>query len=134
MFYCLVVGSREFADYDKLEDALDKLLRNQKEVTIISGGARGADALAEKYAADRGYSCMVFKADWKQYGKAAGIIRNEQMHKFIAQHEKRGCVAFWDGRSKGTYSNFDLANKYNNPLRIVRFEKKKEHSIEREAR
>lgn len=131
MFYCLVVGSREFANYEQMEVNLDKLLNNQKEVTIVSGGAKGADTLAEKYAANRGYECIVFKADWNKYGKSAGVIRNEQMQKFIAQHEKRCCVAFWDGRSKGTYSNFDLAKKYNNPLRIVLFEKKRENSIER---
>lgn len=130
MFYCLVVGSREFTNYKQMEINLDKFLSNQKEVTIVSGGAKGADALAEKYAAKRGYECIVFKADWKQYGKAAGIIRNEQMHKFIAQFEKRGCVAFWDGQSKGTYSNFNLAKKYNNPLRIVEF-LKKERGMER---
>ena len=131
MFYCLVVGSREFANYEQMEVNLDKLLSNQKEVTIVSGGAKGADALAEKYAANRGYECIAFKADWNKNGKSAGVIRNEQMQKFIAQYEKRGCVAFWDGRSKGTYSNFDLAKKYNNPLRIVLFEKKRENSIER---
>lgn len=119
MFYCLVVGSRGFDDYDLLEKTLDKLLVNQSAVTIVSGGAKGADTLAEEYAAEKGYECIVFKADWKQQGRAAGIIRNEQMHKYIAQYDKRGCVAFWDGQSRGTQSNFNLAKKYNNPLRII---------------
>ena len=114
-----------------MKKILDKLLYNQKEVTIVSGGARGADSLAEKYAVDNGYPCVVFKADWRQYGKSAGIVRNEEMHRFIAQYKKRGCVAFWDGQSKGTYSNFDLAKKYNNPLRIVKISKNMVQSMER---
>lgn len=126
MFYCLVVGSRGFTDYSLLENTLDRLLMNQTSVSIVSGGAKGADSLAELYATNRGYRCIVFPADWKQYGRAAGIIRNEQMHKFIAQYEKRGCVAFWDGQSRGTQSNFSLAKQYENPLRIILY---KQYSI-----
>lgn len=120
MFYCLVVGSRSFNDYDLLESSLDKLLIRKKDIIIVSGGAKGADTLAEEYAANRNYECMVFRADWKRHGRSAGIIRNELMQQFISKYEYRGCVAFWDGQSKGTYSNFALAKKYNNPLRIIR--------------
>ena len=123
MFYCLVVGSRSFDNYDLLESSLDKLLIKKKDIVIVSGGAKGADTLAEEYAANRGYECMVFKANWQQHGRAAGIFRNEEMHRYISQFEKRGCVAFWDGQSRGTYSNFELAKKYNNPLRIIRIDK-----------
>lgn len=49
MFYCLVVGSREFTNYKQMEINLNKFLSNQKEVTIVSGCAKGADALAKKY-------------------------------------------------------------------------------------
>lgn len=121
MFYCLVVGSRTFNDFIILRNTLDRLLVNQGSVTIVSGGAKGADTMAERYASSKGYECIIFPADWKQYGRAAGIIRNEQMHKFIAQYKNKGCVAFWDGQSKGTQSNFKLAQKYNNPLRIIKF-------------
>jgi hypothetical protein len=60
-----------------LESAIDKLLRYHKEATIVPGGARGADALAEQYTAVHGHNCIVMKADWSQYGKGAGNIRNE---------------------------------------------------------
>lgn len=119
MFYCLVVGSRTFRDYGLLAEKLDALLCNQSEVTIVSGGAKGADSLAEEYAEDRGYECVVFPAYWNEYGKVAGYIRNKEMHAFIAQFEKRGCVAFWNGQSKGTRHNFELAKKYNTPLRVI---------------
>lgn len=42
------------------------------------------------------------------------------MHQYIAHAAYRGVVAFWDGQSKGTMHNFELAKKYRNPIRIVR--------------
>ena len=121
MFYCLVAGSRSFSDYRLLKQKMDKLLKKQADVTIVSGGAKGADSLAEQYAKERGYECVVIPADWDKYGKSAGYKRNRAMHEFIAKHDARGCVCFWDGKSKGTQHNFTLCKEFNTPLRIIRF-------------
>lgn len=122
-FFCLIVGGRNFNNYDLLKRKLDKILQNQNKVFIISGGARGADTLAEKYAKEKGYGFKVFIANWDKYGKSAGYIRNTQMHDFINHFLNRGMVAFWDGKSKGTKQNFDLAKRYYTPIRIIRFDK-----------
>lgn len=119
-FYCLVVGSRTFNNYELLKEKLDKLLVNYTDVCIVSGGANGADALAERYANEKGYELKVFKADWDNKGKSAGYIRNAQMHKYISKFQNRGVVAFWNGNSKGTEHSFKLAEQYNNPIRIIR--------------
>lgn len=119
-FFCLVVGSRTFDNYELLSAKLDSLLKNQPNVVIVSGGARGADELAERYAEEHGYKCIVFPAKWDELGKRAGYIRNIQMHDFISHFQKRGCAAFWDGKSKGTKHNFELAKQFNNPLKIAR--------------
>ena len=120
-FYLLVAGTRTFEDYNFLKEKLDHLLINQKDQTIhiVSGGARGADALAEKYAKEKGYKLHIFPADWDRYGKYAGPKRNRQMHEFIAQYEHRGCVCFWDGKSKGTQYNFELSKEFQTPLRTI---------------
>ena len=120
MFHCLVVGSRSFENYELMERTLDNLLKNHRDIEIVSGGAYGADALAERYAKEKGYELKVFKADWKKYGKRAGIIRNEEMQKYISQFEHRGCVAFWDGQSRGPQSSFEMAEKYGNSLKVIR--------------
>lgn len=124
-FYLLVAGSRGFNNYPFLKVKLDNLLQYQsesgREIHIVSGGARGADTFAEWYAKERGYKMHVFPADWDRFGKSAGYRRNEQMHQFIAQFPKRGCVCFWDGKSKGTRHNFELCKTYDTPLRKVLF-------------
>lgn len=122
-FYCLVVGSRTFNNYSLLKERLDYLLNNKmnKHIVIVSGGANGADTLAERYAREHHFELVVFPADWDKNGRGAGYIRNEVMHKFIATKEDRGVVAFWDGKSKGTSHSFELSTKYNNPIKIVRF-------------
>ena len=42
------------------------------------------------------------------------------MHKYIAQFDKRGVIAFWNGTSKGTAHNFELGERYGNYVKIVR--------------
>ncbi len=120
-FYCLVVGSRSFDDYNFMQQQLDYFLVNHKDIVIVSGGARGADRLAERYAKEHGYQLKIFYAKWDEYGKSAGYRRNEEMHQFISQFNKRGVVAFWDGESSGTKQNFILSSKYKNPIKIIRF-------------
>lgn len=50
----------------------------------------------------------IFEANWKEFGKAAGPIRNEQMAKYGTH-----LLAFWDLKSKGT-KNMILNSKQNN--------------------
>lgn len=50
------------------------------EPTIIHGAAKGADSIAGRLAEkNKDFEVEAFPADWKQYGKAAGPIRNKQM-------------------------------------------------------
>lgn len=120
-FHCLIVGSRTFEDYDFLKEKVDHLLGNHTDVEIVSGGAAGADSLAERYANDRNFPLQVFPPDWMRYGKRAGYVRNREMHQYISTFKDRGVIAFWDGKSKGTAQNFRLAKEFDNPLRIVRY-------------
>jgi hypothetical protein len=48
-------------------------------ITIIEGEARGADSIAREEALALGYEVLRFPANWRQHGKAAGMIRNRQM-------------------------------------------------------
>ena len=76
-----IVGSRTFNDYDTLCDFIEENYDVSEIDTIISGGARGADTLGEKFANDYAKELIVFPAEWKKYGKRAGFIRNVNIPK-----------------------------------------------------
>ncbi len=121
-FALLVVGSRTVNDYAYVREKLDALTKEaarKYEMLIVSGGAGGADTLAERYAREKGYKFLCIRADWKKYGKKAGYIRNRQMHEHIAKYEHRGCVAFWDGSSRGTAQSIPLSSEFGTPLRLL---------------
>lgn len=112
-----IVGSRTFGDYDLLADTLDEFIsKNGKPDKIISGGARGADNLAEIYAKEKGIQTEIYPADWNTYGKAAGYIRNST----IIQNCDV-CFAFWDGQSRGTAHDIKLCEVFNKPCHIIKF-------------
>ena len=90
----LVCGGRDFTDWDVVRRALDPYL-DAIPHTLITGGARGADALAEQYATEFGWRVEVYPANWKRDGKAAGPIRNQQM---LDEAAPNVVVAFPGGR------------------------------------
>lgn len=100
----LVCGSRGFDDYTLLKDVLDQFPLH-KDSVIISGGAKGADRLGEKYAHEHQHPCKVFPANWDKHGRQAGYIRNKQMINLNPDL----VIAFWDGVSKGTRHTIGLA-------------------------
>jgi len=101
----LVCGGRNFGDtnvlpefreerikeYKFIHRTLDELARKYSkeykendnwlptDITIISGAARGADRAASDWATCNYARLEEFPADWVQYGKRAGPIRNEDM-------------------------------------------------------
>lgn len=80
----LITGSRDWQDRTKVWNALNQELQQFGAVTIVHGGARGADDIADRWAwgmAQAGYAVMVEKhmADWDGLGKRAGVVRNQIM-------------------------------------------------------
>lgn len=121
MFVVIVAGSRSFNDLSLMYSKLDYYLQNQEKVLIVHGGANSADKCAAIYAKDKNIETKVFLPNWDKYGKKAGILRNIEMFEYASQFQNRGCVVFWDGKSRGTKNDIELAEKYNVPLRIVEF-------------
>ena len=116
-FKVIIAGGRYFNDYALLCEKCDSILSQKRQshsVVIVSGTARGADTLGERYAQERGYAVERFPADWEHAGKAAGFIRNAQMAS-VAD----ALIAFWDGQSKGTANMIGIARKRNLLVRVV---------------
>lgn len=119
-FNVIICGSRDYDNYEKLKDACDfylsRKIQSGEKVVIISGGARGADSLGEKYAKERGLEVKIFPADWEKYGKRAGIIRNKKMAEIA-----NACIAFPNAYSenKGTRNMITLAKQMNLLVRVI---------------
>lgn len=118
MFRVIIAGGRDFEDYQLLRQTMNKLLVNtEDEIVIVSGKARGADTLGERYAKECGYKILPFPADWEKHGRKAGFLRNMEMAK-----NADALIAFWDGKSKGTKSMIDLANRHQLKVRVKMYE------------
>jgi len=118
-----VVGSRNFSDYEYFKKVMDRFLSNYLNPILVSGGANGADAFAERYAKENNFKMDIYPAEWYPngvYDKAAGFKRNTT----IWNNSDLG-IAFWDGKSKGTSHSFNLAKKQNKRLYIVEYTSKK---------
>jgi hypothetical protein len=112
----IIAGSRNFNDYNLLKTSCDNLLTQFTNIEIVSGTARGADKLGERYAREKGYDIKQFPANWDKFGKSAGYIRNDEMAQYADM-----LIAFWDGISKGTKHMIDLANKRGIKVEIVNY-------------
>lgn len=113
----IIAGGRDFNDYDFLKKEASIFISeidNGDHIEIVSGGAKGVDLLGEKFAEEKNLELIVFAADWKKFGRAAGPKRNAQMAKY-ATH----LLSFWNGESKGTKSMLTLAKKENLKVKII---------------
>lgn len=114
-YFLGVVGGRDFNDYKLMETTLDGFIQSSVDYVIVSGGAKGADQLAEKYAEKKGYDMIIYTPKWSQ-GKMAGPLRNQ---KIVDKSDE--IVAFWDGKTPGTKSTIQIARKCEKPVHIIKY-------------
>lgn len=95
-----VIGSRNLT-----VDNLGKYL--PKETTeIVSGGAKGIDSDARKYAVENCIKLTEYLPDYAKYKRGAPLKRNLQIIDYADL-----VIAFWDGKSKGTKFVIDNCNR-----------------------
>ena len=113
-----IVGSRTFTNREKAFLVMAKLseLRGISIASIISGGAKGADSIAEEYAKSNRIPIKIHRADWKKYGKIAGFIRNAYII-----NDSDIIVAFWDMKSRGTLDDIEKAESAGKHIFIYDF-------------
>ena len=111
-----IVGTRDFTDKDLFLREIEAIRSNHQIDTIISGGATGADSLAEIYAAENSIAIIIHRPEWSRYGRSAGPRRNA-----LIVQDSDMMIAFWDGKSRGTLSSINLAKAKGIPLKIVRY-------------
>ena len=81
---------------------------------IVSGGAKGADSDAARYAREKGLKLTEFLPEYERYGRGAPLKRN---HK-IVEYADEG-LAFWDGKSKGTKYTVELFKKSKKKITVI---------------
>lgn len=113
----VIAGSRNFNDYPLLQQTLSSYIKDlpKQPITIISGGAKGADQLGERYAKEHKLSIQQFPPDWDLWGKAAGPIRNRKMAQVADV-----IFVFWDGKSKGSQSMIQCAKNAKAQCFVIR--------------
>lgn len=111
----LITGSRDWTNKHAIAQALLKAIGDYgphlivddpqlytrvlwDQITVIHGGARGADRLAGHVAQNWRMNVDVVPADWDRHGRAAGHIRNQAM----VDAGAHVCLAFPLGESRGT--------------------------------
>jgi len=117
-----VVGSRSCSDDMLIIEYLtyisvlweDPKQEDSFRMELVSGGAKGPDTIAERWAKVCRIPTKIFLPDWDKYGKAAGFIRNQQIVDYCNM-----VLAFWDRKSKGTKDSIDKALKAGKPVWIV---------------
>lgn len=115
----LICGGRDYDNWPEFCAAMDSFIADRgwhtipdqygnwlPEVTVISGGAQGADSMADQWAMINWCPFEEYKADWKTHGRAAGPIRNEQM---LYEGTPDVVIAFPGG--KGTAHMMKIARK-----------------------
>ena len=89
----LIVGSRSIEHFD-----LTEYIPSETDMII--------DSLAEQYADKHRISKLILRPRYDLYGKAAPIIRNQQMVDMADE-----ILIIWDGQSKGTRATERYAKK-----------------------
>ncbi len=104
----LIAGSRGIENFD-----ISKYISCEVD-TIISGGAKGVDLIAEEFADKHKLSKIILRPKYNLYGKAAPLKRNEELVKLADK-----VLIIWDGVSKGTQYTINYTKKLKKDLQIV---------------
>lgn len=114
-----VVGSRVFGDYDLLDNVLKEFV--EPEDLIISGGAIGADSMAQRWVKENGGSILIHYPNKKLHGQSAPFVRN----RFIAE-DAEIVLAFY---ASGKFQQGGTANTVNHARELGREIHEYEESI-----
>jgi hypothetical protein len=111
----LVTGSRDWDQWDTIVNAIEWVSKDVSfdQVTVVHGGAHGADSMADEIARGSGVKVEIHYADWKWHGARAGLIRNQEMVDAGADV----CLAFIKNNSRGASHCANAAERAGIPVR-----------------
>lgn len=134
-----IVGSRDYTRLDRVVDYVNGL---PEESTVVSGGARGVDRIAETSALERELDVVSYRpkkttsglyiievwrnesfdrADGHAFSgfASAAFFRNGLIVRDVPITGGGAVVAFWDGESRGTKDSIDKARAAHRRVLII---------------
>lgn len=113
-----IIGSRTFNDFELLSNTVKSYCYNNEILPkiIVSGGAQGADTLAERFADENQLEMKIFYPNWEVLGKDACSARNTEIVEFADI-----VFAFWDGKSPGTNDSISKTKKLGKEVITIHF-------------
>jgi hypothetical protein len=110
-----ITGSRDLFIEKDIKNVLANLYAkgiNPKKMVMVVGDAKGVDATATKLWLDAGLRVEVYNAQWYEFGKKAGMLRNIDMVKSGVDFG----YGFCKNNSKGTTGMLNLATEFGVPF------------------
>jgi hypothetical protein len=109
-----IIGSRTMVNQELFDEKIEEWVKRYGVPDeIVSGGAVGADTMAEVYAEKNGIPMTIFKPDYSRYpGKYAPIVRNTQ----IIEHCTH-VLAFPSRNGRGTQDSLRKAKRFKRKVR-----------------
>jgi hypothetical protein len=111
----LITGSRKWKNMVKVFDILNKVIDKEKD-TIINGGSYGVDNYATLWCKQNKVKYIIIRPIFPSK-REYYLHRNAEM---ISMCDK--CIAFWDGKSRGTKFTFTYAKKRGKETQIFKEE------------
>lgn len=108
-----VVGSRTFKNYAQLEEIVKGYIISDDD-ELVSGGAVGADSMAQRFAKENGYDLNIKYPKYRVYGPPATFIRNG----LIVANSDIVVALYGKGkfRQGGTSNSAEWAERYGKEL------------------
>lgn len=109
----IIAGSRDGFVLRNVYEAIEESPFFTEIEEVVSGCARGVDTDGEKWAKSNSKPITKFPANWGEFGKAAGHLRNKQMGDYAD-----ALIAVWDGKSRGTKNMIDYMESLGKPVYV----------------
>lgn len=110
-----ISGWRGMTDLTTFQQAmLDWVVEHGKPTEIITGGARGADAMGEAWALEHQVALRIMRPDWERHGKRAALLRNGDIVEACTH-----LLAFPHPKGSGTQDTVRKAMKSDKVVTVV---------------